>query len=751
MNTEGMSSIFTSMEEASDDFFISYEKSMSAPTTPTETSVMLAHGVSHKRRGKGHRVNFPEDDRIVTGYVEPPNPWGNTSMLTSDDLLEAYRKSCVKQGVKPIPCVVSQVKSMSLYNDRTQDLNLKGETLNAKHCEAMEDIFKAVQFNNISLESCNLDDEGAATVFDMIEYYESAKRLNISHNKSIDSRGWQACSRMLKRTSCLQHLDARSTALSEQTLLILGRALRLGSHLHSLHLENCSLTGRSLVILVAALKLNPALKELYLGENGMCSADGLQLANLLRANSHLEYLDLRGNRLQDVGVSHLADGLARQPEGSGDGLQTLVLWNNHITPAGMRHVARALIGTRSLITLNLGHNHVGNEGVHTLKDALLRNKTLHNLGLQCTKITCEGAVALAEVIADSQNLTRLDLRENAIRMGGVMALAQSLRLSKHITRLDLDPVKASLDSEEDAASYAKLFHEILDHCRKNRRPSQAETPTSTFFNGQPPEAPKTTVAETVTTSSSAPTTQRPPLNSSLSINTVINGNPIPPPSPNSRFRVSRVCLETDAEHSSESSGRHNEEKLERSHSAPASVPSRFTVTPVNGFSAVDEEKKEGKDDQDFMGHEVSEPVPIPHQRYEGSAEDADNFDKEEEEEEEEMASDSPSFGRTSPPWFMYPATAHQKKNGEERKRKISFFLPEGEEVRSSVTGMRNDRRMSTPAMPVTRYASKKKLTLKLCKRLESLDLRSSVPLSPTRLLESWAFPEPAVDFKFPSE
>ena len=35
-------------------------------------------------------------------------------------------------------------------------------------------------------------------MFDMIEYYHSATRLNISYNK-IGLRGWQACSRMLKK------------------------------------------------------------------------------------------------------------------------------------------------------------------------------------------------------------------------------------------------------------------------------------------------------------------------------------------------------------------------------------------------------------------------------------------------------------------------------------------------------------------------------------------------------------------------
>ncbi|KAH7972264.1 hypothetical protein HPB52_010763 [Rhipicephalus sanguineus] len=79
-----MSVFFTSMEDVSTEprqLSAGCEKSASAPTTPTETTRLQAHGAALssalKRRSKGHRVNFPTDDCIVTGYVEPPNPWSN--------------------------------------------------------------------------------------------------------------------------------------------------------------------------------------------------------------------------------------------------------------------------------------------------------------------------------------------------------------------------------------------------------------------------------------------------------------------------------------------------------------------------------------------------------------------------------------------------------------------------------------------------------------------------------------------------
>ena len=58
------------LESSSESAF----KSVSAPTSPTSQSRQM--GCLTRGHGKGHhRVNFPEDNQIVTGYFEAPNPY----------------------------------------------------------------------------------------------------------------------------------------------------------------------------------------------------------------------------------------------------------------------------------------------------------------------------------------------------------------------------------------------------------------------------------------------------------------------------------------------------------------------------------------------------------------------------------------------------------------------------------------------------------------------------------------------------
>ncbi|KAL4238283.1 hypothetical protein ACF0H5_002995 [Mactra antiquata] len=418
------------------------------------------------KKGKKN-VNFPVDSTIIKSYLEPPDPWKNVPNWRTEDLMKAYRKSCERHGAKPLNKILQQLQCIENVGERYEILSLKGERLDLKQCESLEDIFRFVRFRCIDLEATHLDDEMAVAIFEMVEYYESACKLNISFNKGIGPRGWMSCSRLVRKTPCLTFIDARNCDLNERLIPIMGRALRMGCYLQRLHLQSTGLSGRALVILVAALKMNEILKELFLGDNKFMPTDGVQIGNLLKYNHSLELLDLRNNHLQDVGITHICDGLSEQCLDTG--LLTLVLWNNQITFQGMSAINKAVTSAEHLETLNLGHNPITNEGIHILKDGLLKTKSLLKLGLSGTKVSCEGAVALAEVIADNTRLVRLDLQENDIKTAGLMALSLAMKVNESITRLDIDRDTKKESGVKDYADQQKrLQKDITTLLDRNR-------------------------------------------------------------------------------------------------------------------------------------------------------------------------------------------------------------------------------------------------------------------------------------------
>ncbi|XP_025907251.1 protein phosphatase 1 regulatory subunit 37, partial [Nothoprocta perdicaria] len=301
--------------------------------------------------------------------------------VTVEEIVAAYKQACQKLNCKQSAKLLKQLQEFKDLAPRIDCLDLKGEKLDYRACEALEEIFKRVQFKLVDLEQTSLDEDGASALFDMIEYYESATHLNISFNKHIGTRGWQAAAHMMRKTNCLQYVDARCTPLLEPSAPFVARALRISSSLEVLHLESASLSGRPLMLLATALKMNMNLRELYLADNKLNGLqDSAQLGNLLKFNCSIQILDLRNNHILDSGLAYLCEGLKEQRKG----LVTLVLWNNQLTHTGMAYLGMTLPHTQSLETLNLGHNPVGNEGVRNLKTGLIGNRSVLRLGLAST-------------------------------------------------------------------------------------------------------------------------------------------------------------------------------------------------------------------------------------------------------------------------------------------------------------------------------------------------------------------------------
>jgi protein phosphatase 1 regulatory subunit 37 len=140
--------------------------------------------------------------------------------------------------------MVEHIESIDLSSGaRIPLLNLKEQPLSYGLCEALEEVFKRVQYKCIDMSSCGLDDVSAGIIFDMVEYYEATNELDISDNNQITNKGWLSCINMVKKSQALQVLSTRGTAISDHHAQLLAQALNT-STIHTLKLEHCGL-GRA--------------------------------------------------------------------------------------------------------------------------------------------------------------------------------------------------------------------------------------------------------------------------------------------------------------------------------------------------------------------------------------------------------------------------------------------------------------------------------------------------------------------------
>lgn len=420
-------------------------------------------------------VHFPDDDDLVSGYHDAPhNAFNSPQVYDNKSIAEAYANACKRLKISPNSTVERQIAYFHhIAGVRQECLSLKGQRLSMSHMECLEEIFKRVQFDTLDFEYTFIDDDAAVSLAEMLEFYDSTLKLNLSFNKQINFRGWQALFRAIKNCQSLQLLNLRYTSLSDRAVPILARTLRTQPTLTSLHLENVSLSGKNLLLLVCALKMNTVLKELYLGENNLQPADGAHLYQLIIGNSSIQMIDLRNNQLQDCGLRHICDALRNKEAAQKSALSALVLWNNRLTGASIESLANALKENNKLETLNIGSNNLSLEGIVALKPALLANSSLQRLGLQATNLDCQCAIVLAECLADNNVMVRVDLRDNAqIGSAGLLALHLAMKMNTSITLLNLDNSCANSGSakvKEYQEQFKLYFDEIKQFCERNKQ------------------------------------------------------------------------------------------------------------------------------------------------------------------------------------------------------------------------------------------------------------------------------------------
>ncbi|XP_054743883.1 serine-rich adhesin for platelets isoform X1 [Anastrepha obliqua] len=260
------------------------------------------------------RVSFPKsDNELVTGYLEPANPWGQACLVKSiSEIAELYVMSCRKHKTKPLQTVLDHLKGVELNKQQRQPLlSLKSIKLAASDCEALEEIFKRVQYKFIDLSSCDLDEWATSALFEMIEYYEAANELDISSNSDgMTVRGWAGCMAMVKHSEELRVLIAQGNPISKQSADGLGQAIST-SNLHTLKLEHCGLRG-ALDGLCFKLRYNATLKELWLAHNDLDCKDAEALGDLLKVNHYLELIDISNNNIRDKGLLYIVEALILQ-------------------------------------------------------------------------------------------------------------------------------------------------------------------------------------------------------------------------------------------------------------------------------------------------------------------------------------------------------------------------------------------------------------------------------------------------------
>lgn len=251
----------------------------------------------------------------------------------------------------------------------------------------------------------------------------------------------------------LTELDLSENPLGDKGVKFLCEGLKHSNcKVEKLDLSKCNLTDASCVELSSFLQVSRTLKELFvfanvLGDTGVkhlcegllrakgvienlvlseCSLSAAScepLARVLSSTQSLTRLLLINNRIEDLGLKLLCEGL-KQPNCH---LKDLALWTCHLTGACCRDLCSALYTNQHLRDLDLSDNALGDEGMQVLCEGLkhpsCKLQTLWLAECHLTDVCCG---ALASVLNKNENLTLLDLSGNDLKDLGVQMLCDAL-------------------------------------------------------------------------------------------------------------------------------------------------------------------------------------------------------------------------------------------------------------------------------------------------------------------------------------
>ncbi|XP_061397198.1 uncharacterized protein LOC133332843, partial [Musca vetustissima] len=302
-------------EPAADNTVPYYSSAIKSGTVSATASPNMVRKSSDGSVSLPRRVSFPKsDNELVTGYLEPANPWEHVCLVKSiSEIAELYMTSCHKHNTKPLPCILDHLKAVDLTKQLRQPLlSLKSTQLAPSDCEALEEVLKRVQYKSIDVSDCKLNETAASALFEIIEYYEATNELDISSNAAgMTHRGWQSCTYMISHSQELQVLNAEGNPITKISADHLGNALNT-SNLHTLKLEHCGLKGAPLSSLCFKLWHNRTLKELWIAYNDLDCNDADTIAEMLKVNHYLELIDISNNNIGDDGLRHIVLSLIMQ-------------------------------------------------------------------------------------------------------------------------------------------------------------------------------------------------------------------------------------------------------------------------------------------------------------------------------------------------------------------------------------------------------------------------------------------------------
>ncbi|KAL4450463.1 hypothetical protein ABPG74_019361 [Tetrahymena malaccensis] len=336
--------------------------------------------------------------------------------INSKNFLSSLQSQINKQTSRIIIELDNQdLSNCHFYKDKLEKI---GQT-----CSENSLIQVKIQQLHISLKNSKADSDLIVNLINQLQVIESIETLHFyAQTNNLYDQSMQALSQLLMKTTKIVQLDLSCTKVAN--LNIIFQSLMKVYSITDLSLNFSQNPVQNLDNL-KSLKL-PALKSLTL-EFKKCAIDekccqAISLFIRSHHNINVLSLQLQENRLNDLGVRYLVEGMSK-------------------------------LSKISYLYLGLSNCHIGQEGSNYISELLSINQFIQNIEtlniqLQFNKIQTFGAQKLLQALSNCSDLRvlYLNISQNSLGEGVFSKASQMISVLSKLTIVDLDFSLNYLDS-----------------------------------------------------------------------------------------------------------------------------------------------------------------------------------------------------------------------------------------------------------------------------------------------------------------
>ena len=297
--------------------------------------------------------------------------------------------------------VANDLAAMIKDNTCLEVLYLSNNNLQSSAVAILRALKEISTLKKLNLCGNNMPKEVDQDLADVVTNNTSLEVLFLGNNNL------QSCALLsaLMQLTNLKIFDLSDNTLSSQAMQDLVNVINNNSYLEVFSLNNCNFQS-SISIILQALKGLSNLKKLHLRHTNMPGDVVHELADVIKANPHLEDLDLSYNMKLQSYLVVIFQALFETPN-----LKVLNLSGNNMSEAVVDSLAGVIKNNPYLEELTLDNN-VLRSSAKVIFHALREISSLRKLNLNSNKMTEDVACDLADVIKHNNCLEEIQLFNN---------------------------------------------------------------------------------------------------------------------------------------------------------------------------------------------------------------------------------------------------------------------------------------------------------------------------------------------------